>query len=116
MVVGGRWLQGAGADLRAAAGLPHPGRVPGEATEASLLAPFLQLPWGRCHEGRRGGRVAARRRPGQSRPPAAAGSGHVSVEDGGEKPRHGQYGGITEFVADFRLMLETCYRQHGVDH
>lgn len=23
---------------------------------------------------------------------------------------------ITEFVADFRLMLENCYRHHGVDH
>lgn len=33
-----------------------------------------------------------------------------------EKFSSGQYGGITEFVADFRLMLETCYRLHGVDH
>lgn len=33
-----------------------------------------------------------------------------------EKFASGQYGGITEFVADFRLMLETCYRLHGVDH
>ncbi|XP_069776908.1 uncharacterized bromodomain-containing protein 10 [Narcine bancroftii] len=33
-----------------------------------------------------------------------------------EKFEHNQYGGITEFVADFRLMLENCYRLHGVDH
>lgn len=26
------------------------------------------------------------------------------------------YESITEFVADFRLMLENCYRFHGVDH
>ncbi|XP_007428184.1 uncharacterized protein KIAA2026 homolog isoform X1 [Python bivittatus] len=33
-----------------------------------------------------------------------------------EKFSSGQYRGITDFVADFRLMLETCYRLHGVDH
>ncbi|XP_067172125.1 uncharacterized bromodomain-containing protein 10 [Apteryx mantelli] len=33
-----------------------------------------------------------------------------------EKFSSGQYAGITDFVADFRLMLETCYRLHGVDH
>ncbi|XP_062867978.1 uncharacterized protein KIAA2026-like [Trichomycterus rosablanca] len=27
-----------------------------------------------------------------------------------------EYGSITEFVADFRLMLENCYRFHGVDN
>ncbi|XP_066566666.1 uncharacterized bromodomain-containing protein 10 [Amia ocellicauda] len=27
-----------------------------------------------------------------------------------------QYETITDFVADFRLMLENCYRFHGVDH
>lgn len=33
-----------------------------------------------------------------------------------EKFSTGQYKGIADFVADFRLMLETCYRLHGVDH
>ncbi|XP_041042292.1 uncharacterized protein KIAA2026-like isoform X1 [Carcharodon carcharias] len=33
-----------------------------------------------------------------------------------EKFEQNQYGGITDFVADFRLMLESCYRLHGVDH
>lgn len=33
-----------------------------------------------------------------------------------EKFDNNQYGGITDFVADFRLMLENCYRFHGVDH
>nr|XP_009487481.1 PREDICTED: uncharacterized protein KIAA2026 homolog [Pelecanus crispus] len=33
-----------------------------------------------------------------------------------EKFSSGQYAGIADFVGDFRLMLETCYRLHGVDH
>ncbi|XP_009331830.1 PREDICTED: uncharacterized protein KIAA2026 homolog [Pygoscelis adeliae] len=33
-----------------------------------------------------------------------------------EKFSRGQYTGIADFVGDFRLMLETCYRLHGVDH
>lgn len=33
-----------------------------------------------------------------------------------EKFIHQEYENITEFVADFRLMLENCYRYHGVDH
>uniref|UniRef100_A0A3B4A9L1 Bromo domain-containing protein n=1 Tax=Periophthalmus magnuspinnatus TaxID=409849 RepID=A0A3B4A9L1_9GOBI len=33
-----------------------------------------------------------------------------------EKFIHQEYETITEFVADFRLMLENCYRYHGVDH
>ncbi|KAM6230947.1 putative bromodomain-containing protein 10 isoform 2-T4 [Porphyrio hochstetteri] len=33
-----------------------------------------------------------------------------------EKFSSGQYTGIADFVSDFRLMLETCYRLHGVDH
>lgn len=33
-----------------------------------------------------------------------------------EKFINKQYKTITEFVADFRLMLENCYRYYGVDH
>ncbi|OXB62774.1 hypothetical protein ASZ78_017070 [Callipepla squamata] len=33
-----------------------------------------------------------------------------------EKFSSGQYAGIADFVGDFRQMLETCYRLHGVDH
>uniref|UniRef100_A0A665VUU2 Bromo domain-containing protein n=1 Tax=Echeneis naucrates TaxID=173247 RepID=A0A665VUU2_ECHNA len=33
-----------------------------------------------------------------------------------EKFTNQEYETITEFVADFRLMLENCYRYHGVDH
>ncbi|XP_041104489.1 uncharacterized protein KIAA2026-like [Polyodon spathula] len=29
---------------------------------------------------------------------------------------NGEYETITDFVGDFRLMLENCYRYHGVDH
>ncbi|KAL2099605.1 hypothetical protein ACEWY4_003999 [Coilia grayii] len=34
----------------------------------------------------------------------------------GEKFVNREYNSITDFVADFRLMLENCYRCHGVDH
>ncbi|XP_051499256.1 uncharacterized protein KIAA2026 homolog isoform X3 [Apus apus] len=33
-----------------------------------------------------------------------------------EKFSNGQYTGIADFVGDFRLMLETCYRLYGIDH
>lgn len=33
-----------------------------------------------------------------------------------EKFINQEYETITQFVADFRLMLENCYRYHGVDH
>lgn len=33
-----------------------------------------------------------------------------------EKFINKEYDTITEFVADFRLILENCYRYHGVDH
>nr|XP_033781679.1 uncharacterized protein KIAA2026 homolog [Geotrypetes seraphini] len=40
-------------------------------------------------------------------------SGLLAME---EKFVCGRYQGIGDFVADFRLMLENCYRRHGVDH
>lgn len=80
-----------------------------------LTAPFLQPLGGvatgeeEVAEGPRSGGRGSRALPQQP--------GHdmclLKME---EKFASGQYGGITEFVADFRLMLETCYRLHGVDH
>ncbi|XP_027262226.1 uncharacterized protein KIAA2026 homolog isoform X6 [Cricetulus griseus] len=80
-----------------------------------LTAPFLQPLGGVAAgeedgaEGRRNGGRGSRvlpQQPGQ-------GMCLLKME---EKFSRGQYRGITEFVADFRLMLETCYRLHGVDH
>uniref|UniRef100_A0A663F787 Bromodomain containing 10 n=1 Tax=Aquila chrysaetos chrysaetos TaxID=223781 RepID=A0A663F787_AQUCH len=45
--------------------------------------------------------------------PSPAGMWLLKME---EKFSSGQYMGIADFVGDFRLMLETCYRLHGVDH
>ncbi|XP_074992721.1 putative bromodomain-containing protein 10 isoform X4 [Calonectris borealis] len=45
--------------------------------------------------------------------PSPAGMWLLKME---EKFSSGQYAGIADFVGDFRLMLETCYRLHGVDH
>lgn len=80
-----------------------------------LTAPFLQPLGGvaagdeEVAEGRRsGGR-------GSRVPPQQPGQG-MCLSKMEEKFSSGQYRGITEFVADFRLMLETCYRLHGVDH
>lgn len=80
-----------------------------------LTAPFLQPLGGvaageeEVAEGRRsGGR-------GSRVPPQQPGQG-ICLLKMEEKFSSGQYRGITEFVADFRLMLETCYRLHGVDH
>ncbi|XP_067399134.1 uncharacterized bromodomain-containing protein 10 isoform X2 [Emydura macquarii macquarii] len=52
-------------------------------------------------------------RASDSLPQQAAGMWLLKME---EKFSSGQYTGITDFVGDFRLMLETCYRLHGVDH
>ncbi|XP_060618276.2 uncharacterized bromodomain-containing protein 10 isoform X2 [Anolis sagrei] len=48
-----------------------------------------------------------------SPPPPPPGMGLLRME---EKFATGQYRGIADFVGDFRLMLEACYRLHGVDH
>lgn len=80
-----------------------------------LTAPFLQPLGGvaageeEVAEGRRAGGRGGRVVP----PQPGQGMCLLKME---EKFSSGQYRGITEFVADFRLMLETCYRLHGVDH
>uniref|UniRef100_A0A6I8NU13 Bromodomain containing 10 n=1 Tax=Ornithorhynchus anatinus TaxID=9258 RepID=A0A6I8NU13_ORNAN len=82
-----------------------------------LTAPFLQAERG---EGDGPGKC----RPGEEPPLGPAGGSRELLQSGlsmcllkmEEKFSRGQYGSITEFVADFRLMLETCYRLHGVDH
>jgi len=80
-----------------------------------LTAPFLQPLGGvatgedEVAEGPRSGGRGCRGLP----PQLGQGMCLLKME---EKFASGQYGGITEFVADFRLMLETCYRLHGVDH
>lgn len=80
-----------------------------------LTAPFLQplggVAFGEAEvaEGPRSGGRGGRALPQQ----VGQGMCLLQME---EKFAGGQYRGITEFVADFRLMLETCYRLHGVDH
>ncbi|ELW69328.1 hypothetical protein TREES_T100016832 [Tupaia chinensis] len=80
-----------------------------------LTAPFLQPLGGvatgeeEVAEGSRSGGRGSRALPQQP----GQGMCLLKME---EKFASGQYGGITDFVADFRLMLETCYRLHGVDH
>lgn len=80
-----------------------------------LTAPFLQPLGGvatweeEAAEGLRSGARGSRSLPQQP----GQGMCLLKME---EKFTSGQYRGITEFVADFRSMLETCYRLHGVDH
>lgn len=86
-----------------------------------LTAPFLQ-PLGGVATGEEAAAAAAAASEG----PRSGGRGsRALLQQPGqgmcllkmeEKFISGQYRGITEFVADFRLMLETCYRLHGVDH
>ncbi|KAH0628315.1 hypothetical protein JD844_009272 [Phrynosoma platyrhinos] len=93
-----------------------------------LTAPFLRPLGGRgeTQAGRSGGTAASvsvsssREGPGQPLlpleaqppppPPPPPGMWLLKME---EKFSTGQYLGIADFVADFRLMLETCYRLHG---
>lgn len=82
-----------------------------------LTGPFLQPLGGVAGEEEEeaaaaDGEAASTEGP-RSRAPAAHGLSLLKME---EKFGRGQYGSITEFVADFRSMLETCYRLHGVDH
>ncbi|XP_066473688.1 uncharacterized bromodomain-containing protein 10 isoform X2 [Tiliqua scincoides] len=73
-----------------------------------LTAPFLGPPGGPGAEGPPRGASEQ-----ESRGQHLSGMWLLRME---EKFSTGQYKGIAEFVADFRLMLEACYRLHGVDH
>lgn len=80
-----------------------------------LTAPFLQ-PLGGVATGEEEAAEGPRSRGRGSRSlPLQPGQG-LSLLKMEEKFSSGQYQGITEFVADFRSMLEMCYRLHGVDH
>ncbi|XP_042306212.1 uncharacterized protein KIAA2026 homolog isoform X2 [Sceloporus undulatus] len=88
-----------------------------------LTAPFLRPLGGEGGGGRGGPREAAAAAAASSSmsscaeaPAAAAAPGGMWLLKMEEKFSAGQYRGIGDFVADFRLMLETCYRLHGVDH
>ncbi|XP_037757831.1 uncharacterized protein KIAA2026 homolog isoform X2 [Chelonia mydas] len=76
-----------------------------------LTAPFLKPQAAVAEEG--GTASLAGSSGSDSFPQQAAGMWLLKME---ERFSSGQYTAITDFVADFRLMLETCYRLHGVDH
>ncbi|KAM7166102.1 putative bromodomain-containing protein 10 isoform 1-T2 [Macrochelys suwanniensis] len=79
-----------------------------------LTVPFLKPLGDQADVAEEGGAASLAGRSGSdSLPQPAAGMWLLKME---EKFSSGQYTGITDFVADFRLMLETCYRLHGVDH
>ncbi|XP_074923469.1 putative bromodomain-containing protein 10 isoform X3 [Chelonoidis abingdonii] len=79
-----------------------------------LTAPFLKPLRDQSAVAEEGEATSLAGRSGSdSLPQQAAGMWLLKME---EKFSSGQYAGITDFVADFRLMLETCYRLHGVDH
>ncbi|XP_053153195.1 uncharacterized protein KIAA2026 homolog isoform X2 [Hemicordylus capensis] len=77
----------------------------------SLTAPFLRPLGGQeAEDGQSGGAASIQESSG---PQQLSGMWLLKMD---EKFSTGQYKGIAEFVSDFRLMLETCYRLHGVDH
>ncbi|XP_039400098.1 uncharacterized protein KIAA2026 homolog isoform X2 [Mauremys reevesii] len=79
-----------------------------------LTAPFLKPLRDQAAVAEEGEAASLAGRSGSdSLPQQSAGMWLLKME---EKFSSGQYAGITDFVADFRLMLETCYRLHGVDH
>ncbi|XP_067839737.1 uncharacterized bromodomain-containing protein 10 [Heptranchias perlo] len=73
----------------------------------NLTAPFVQP--GESEE-------SGQQQQQQQQPPHPQPQPPVWLRKMEEKFDRHQYGGITDFVADFRLMLESCYRLHGVDH
>ncbi|XP_048706879.1 putative bromodomain-containing protein 10 isoform X2 [Caretta caretta] len=79
-----------------------------------LTAPFLKPQGDQAAVAEEGGTASlAGSSDSDSFPQQAAGMWLLKME---ERFSNGQYTAITDFVADFRLMLETCYRLHGVDH
>ncbi|XP_017663606.1 PREDICTED: uncharacterized protein KIAA2026 homolog isoform X5 [Lepidothrix coronata] len=78
-----------------------------------LTAPFLEPLADQASFGEEGAGSPSGHKSGQSLQQLPAGIWLLKME---EKFSSGQYTGIADFVCDFRLMLETCYRLHGVDH
>ncbi|XP_039945300.1 uncharacterized protein KIAA2026 homolog isoform X2 [Hirundo rustica] len=78
-----------------------------------LTAPFLKPLADQASFGEEGAGSLSGRKSSQSLQQLPAGIWLLKME---EKFSSGQYTGIADFVCDFRLMLETCYRLHGVDH
>ncbi|XP_068032912.1 uncharacterized bromodomain-containing protein 10 isoform X2 [Anomalospiza imberbis] len=78
-----------------------------------LTAPFLKPFADQAFFGEEGSGSLLGRKSSQSLQQLPAGIWLLKME---EKFSSGQYTGIADFVCDFRLMLEACYRLHGVDH
>lgn len=78
-----------------------------------LTAPFLKPLADQTFFGEESAGSLSGRKSSQSLQQLPAGIWLLKME---EKFSSGQYTGIADFVCDFRLMLETCYRLHGVDH
>uniref|UniRef100_U3K7R1 Bromodomain containing 10 n=1 Tax=Ficedula albicollis TaxID=59894 RepID=U3K7R1_FICAL len=78
-----------------------------------LTAPFLKPLTDQAFFGEEGSGSLSGPKNSQSLQQLPSGIWLLKME---EKFASGQYTGIADFVCDFRLMLETCYRLHGVDH
>ncbi|KAM6362750.1 putative bromodomain-containing protein 10 isoform 2-T3 [Pluvialis apricaria] len=78
-----------------------------------LTAPFLKPLTDQASIREEGAGSLSDRNSGHSFQQSQPGMWLLKME---EKFSSGQYTGIADFVGDFRLMLETCYRLHGVDH
>ncbi|XP_057257167.1 uncharacterized protein KIAA2026 homolog isoform X1 [Pezoporus wallicus] len=78
-----------------------------------LTAPFLKPLADQASIREEGAGSLSGRKSSHSFQQSPAGMWLLKME---EKFSSGQYTGIADFVGDFRLMLETCYRLNGVDH
>uniref|UniRef100_A0A8B9GI48 KIAA2026 n=1 Tax=Amazona collaria TaxID=241587 RepID=A0A8B9GI48_9PSIT len=78
-----------------------------------LTAPFLKPLADQASIREEGAASLSGRKSSHSFQHSPAGMWLLKME---EKFSRGQYAGIADFVGDFRLMLETCYRLNGVDH